>query len=152
MYYNQQDFNSITKQLKRTIILLLGILVVFLIAAILTANLVTNRVGMVVMIVGVCLDVFLWGIYANPILAYYRFIRDLVTGRTREIQGLVKEISERPVYKDNKLYYYELTIEDDGIERVLLLDNQKNWPKLNFNRLYSFEIHENYVKDLNQIS
>ena len=82
----------------------------------------------------------------------YKYIKDLVTGRSREIQGLVKDVSDHPVYKDNKLYYYEVIIEEDEIERILLLDDQKDWPSLDINKVYKFEIHENYVKDLQPIS
>ena len=152
MYYNQQDLDSITRQLKRVIALLAAIIIISLIISIFIAKMVTNKLGMMAMVVGVCIAIFFWGMYVNPIHAYCRFIRDLVTGRSREIQGLVKDVSEYPVYKDNKLYYYEVTIEEDDVERVLLLDDQKDWPNININRLYNFVIHENYVKDLHQIS
>ena len=125
MYYSQQDLDNITKQLRNAVILLLAILLGFLVISIIIANLVTNVAGMVVMVVGVCAAVFFWGMYISPVNAYYRFIRDLITGRSREIQGLVKDVSDHPVYKDNKLYYYEVIIEEDEIERILLLDDQK---------------------------
>lgn len=149
--YGEHDLNNITKQFKRILMLLFTSLVIFIVISIAIAKLVNNRFGMVVMLLGVCVDVFIWGMYATPIFAYYNFIKDLVTGRSREIQGLIKNISDNSVYKDNKLYFYEVTIEDDGVERVLLLDNQKEWPHVNINRLYSFQIHENFVKDLKQI-
>ncbi|NLN41224.1 MAG: hypothetical protein GX160_04430 [Clostridiales bacterium] len=151
MYYSQQDLDNITKQLIKAIILLGAIFLVFLVISIFVANSVANQVGMLVMLVGVCIAIFFWGMYVNSVYAYYKYIKDLVTGRSREIQGLVKAVSDHPVYKDNKLFYYEVTIEEDEIERVLLLDDQKDWPKINTDKLYKFEIHENYVKDFHQI-
>jgi len=152
MYYSQQDLDNITKQFKNAVIILLAILLGFLVISIIVANLATNRAGMITMVVGVCGAIFFWGMYVSPVYAYYKFIRDLITGRSREIQALVKDVSDHPVYKDNKLYYYEIIIEEDEIERVLLLDDQKDWPRLNINKMYNFEIHENYVKNFQQIS
>ncbi len=152
MYYSQQDLDNITKQFRNALIILLAILLGFIVISVFIANLIANKLGMVVMVVGVCITIFFGGMYVNPVYAYYKFIKDLVTGRSREIQGLVKAVSDHPVYKDNKLFYYEVTIEEDEIERVLLLDDQKDWPKIDTNKLYKFEIHENFVKNLQQIS
>lgn len=151
MMYSEQDFKDIAKQLKTVIILLIAGLIFFIFISILVANLVTNRAGMIIMVLGVCIEVFILGMYATPIFAYYRFIKDLVMGRSRQINGLVRSVSDRPIYKDNKLYFYEVTIEEDEVERVLLWDQQKDWPPINVNRHYSFQIHENFIKDLKQI-
>ncbi|NLI61169.1 MAG: GIY-YIG nuclease family protein [Clostridiales bacterium] len=143
--YSQQDLQSINKQLKKVVIGLIAIFLFFLIISIFIKNSVNNITGMIVMILGVCLNIFLWSMYASPIFAYYKFVKDIVTGRTREIQGLVKNISTQPLYKDNKLFYYEVIIEENGVERMLLLDDQKEWPKINKNELYNFQIHDNFI-------
>lgn len=150
--YDEQDFGNISKQLKRILILLFSILAFFIVISIVIAKLVNNRLGMVVMLLGVCVDVFILGMYVTPIFSYYGFIKDLATGRSRKIEGLVKGISEKPVYKDNKLFYYELKIVEDGVERVLLLDDQKEWPNINVDRRYGFQIHENFVINLWEIA
>lgn len=147
--YNRGDLDNITKQVKKTIILLLASLIFFIIISIIAANLLHNWLGMIMLVLGVCIIMFTWGMYATPIFAYSRFIRELVTGRTREIQGLVKNLSKNPVYKDNKLYFYELNIVEDGIERMLLLDDQKDWPQIQPNKVYNFQIHESFITDFN---
>ncbi|MGI5852632.1 MAG: hypothetical protein GX340_08260 [Clostridiales bacterium] len=150
--YRQEDFDSIKKQFTRITTLMFAGLIFFIISSIVIANRVENWVGMIFLLVGICVEIFVWGVFAAPIFSYYRFIRDLVTGRTREIEGLVKGLSTDPVYKDNKLYFYEINIEEDGIERVLLLDDQKEWPQIHINSLYRFEIHENFITDFTPVT
>lgn len=150
--YTEQDLINITKQFKKILGLLFAILLLFIGISIAIAKLVSNRLGMIVMVLGVCVDIFVWGMYATPIFAYYNFIKDLITGRTRDIEAIVKEMGSYPVYKDNKLYFYEVTIEEDGVERIVLLDDQKEWPHIHTNKVYSFQIHQNFVKDFKQIA
>ena len=64
----------------------------------------------------------------------------------------MKGIGADPVYKDNKLYFYEINIEEDGVERMLLLDDQKEWPQIDINRLYRFEIHENFITNFTPLT
>lgn len=149
--YSDQDLKEITSQMKKVLILLICGLGFFIVISIVIAKLTSNRIGMAFMIFGTCVEVFVLGMYGTPIFAYYRFIRDLTTGRSRNIDGLIKDITDKPIYKDNKLYFYEVTVEEDGVERILLLDQQKDWPTININRRYDFQIYENVIRELNQI-
>ena len=150
--YRQEDFDGIKKQFTRIMTLMVAGLIFFIVISIVIANKIENWAGMIFLLVGICVEIFVWGVYTAPIFSYYRFIRDLVTGKTREIEGLVKGIGADPVYKDNKLYFYEINIEEDGVERMLLLDDQKEWPQIDINRLYRFEIHENFITDFTPVT
>ncbi len=150
--YKDDDLTAMAEQLKKTIVLMIVILATFIIISVVIAKFLSNKVGMVVMIFGVCLEVFILGVYTTPILAYYRYIRDLTIGRTRGIKGIVKSVRDRPVYKDNKLFFYEIIIEEDGIERVLLLDEQISWPKISPNKEYMFQVHESFIMSLNPVT
>jgi len=142
--YSKDDLIAVKGQITKFLLLLLGIFAIFLTAAIL-AKKSSENLGMIIIVIGVCIDIFIWGMFTAPMVAYYRYLRDVTTGRSRVITGVVKKVGKEPVYKDNKLFYYEVLIEEDGIERILLLDNQKQWPEISAGQTYDFVIHENYV-------
>lgn len=142
--YSMDDLLSVKSQIKKYLIIVIGIFVVFLAAAIITKDS-NNILSTAILVIGVCIDVFIWGMYVSPVIAYYRYVRDIITGRSRVITGIVKKVGKEPVYKDNKLFYYEVVIEEDEVERVLLLDDQKKWPEIFTGKVYEFKMYENYV-------
>lgn len=146
--YSQEDLQQTGKQLKRIIILLGSILIAFLILSIILANTISNTVGMIILLVGICIDIFIWGVYGSQILAYYRFLNDMFTGRQRVEAGVVKRVGSQPVYKDNKLYYYEVLIDNDGVEQMLLIDANKPLPNLQVGQKYEFKVFQNFVIDV----
>ncbi|NLJ40794.1 MAG: hypothetical protein GX352_04185 [Clostridiales bacterium] len=148
--YDKRDIESVKTQLKKIIALLVIVFIFFMTVAIVVALNKSNNGGMVIMVAGVCFLVFIWGMYVMPAYIYYRFLEELIMGRSREIRGIVKGLSPNPIYKDNKLRFYELVIEEDGVERVLLLDNQKEWPRIEISRPYLIRIHDNFVVDISQ--
>lgn len=146
--YKQEDLQQTGKQLKRIILIISAILVLFIAISIILANAVDNTLGLVVLLVGICLDIFIWGVYGSQLLAYYRFLRDMFTGRQRVESGIVKRVETRPVYKDNRLYYYEVLIENDGVEQMLLVDANKPLPNLQVGQRYEFKVFQNFVMDI----
>ncbi len=146
--YSQEDIQQSWRQLKRIIILLAAILIAFLLISIALAIMVDNTLGMIILLVGICLDIFIWGLYGSQVLAYYRFLSDMFTGRQRVESGVVKSVGTQPVYKDNKLYYYEVLIENDGTEQILLMDANKPLPHLYIGRRYEFKVFQNFVIDI----
>lgn len=147
MYYNENDFTEIKGQLRKIIILVLFIALVFIITAIAFLLRKPQWMGATFLSVGVCLSIFVWGVYGTPIYSYYRFIKDIKEGRTREISGKVTNITDEPVYKDNRLLYYEVTLNDDkdGVERVLLYDGNMGKPPFEVGSNYYFRTHQNYI-------
>nr|PZN10325.1 MAG: hypothetical protein DIU64_06320 [Caldicoprobacter oshimai] len=146
--YSQEDLQQTGKQLKRIIILLGAVLIAFLVISIALANMVNNTLGMIILLIGICLDIFIWGLYGSQVLAYYRFLGDMFTGRQRVESGVVKRVGTQPVYKDNKLYYYEVLIENDGVEQMLLVDANKPLPNIQVGQKYEFKVFQNFVIDI----
>jgi len=146
--YREEDLQQTGKQLKKVILVMSAVLVAFLAISIALASLVNNTLGLIVLLIGICLDIFIWGVYGSQILAYYRFLRDMFTGRQRVESGVVKRVGNQPVYKDNKLYYYEVLIENDGVERILLVDANKPMPDIQVGQRYEFKVFQNFVIDI----
>lgn len=146
--YREEDLQQTGKQLKKVILVMGAVLVAFLAISIALASLVNNTLGLIVLLIGICLDIFIWGVYGSQILAYYRFLRDMFTGRQRVESGVVKRVGNQPVYKDNKLYYYEVLIENDGVERILLVDANKPLPDIQVGQKYEFKVFQNFVIDM----
>lgn len=146
--YREEDLQQTGKQLKKVILVMSAVLVAFLAISIALASLVNNTLGLIVLLIGICLDIFIWGVYGSQILAYYRFLRDMFTGRQRVESGVVKRVGNQPVYKDNKLYYYEVLIENDGVERILLVDANKPMPDIQVGQKYEFKVFQNFVIDM----
>lgn len=146
--YSEQDLQEVQHQLKRISIRVGIIFLLFLVGSIILANSINNKLGMVVLILGVCLNVFIWGMYGTPVLAYYRFLKDILTGRLRMETGLVKRVDSKPVYKDNKLFYYEIWIDEDGTERMLLSDANKPFPNIQEGKKYQFQVFQNFITDI----
>jgi site-specific DNA recombinase len=76
-----------------------------------------------------------------------RYIKDIKEGRTQEVRGKVLNISDEPVYKDNRLLFYEVTLMDekDGVERLLLFDDNIGKPPFEVGSDYHFRTHQNYI-------
>ncbi len=146
--YSQEDLQQTAKQLKRIILLLACVLIAFLVISIALAKMVNNTLGMIILLIGVCLDIYIWGLYGSQVLAYYRFLGDMFTGRQRVEAGVVKRVGTQPVYKDNKLYYYEVLIENDGTEQILLVDANKPLPNIQVGQKYEFKVFQNFVIDI----
>lgn len=146
--YREEDLQQTGKQLKKVILVMSAVLVAFLAISIALASLVNNTLGLIVLLIGICLDIFIWGVYGSQILAYYRFLRDMFTGRQRVESGVVKRVGNQPVYKDNKLYYYEVLIENDGVKRILLVDANKPLPDIQVGQKYEFKVFQNFVIDM----
>ena len=145
--YHESDYTEIKKQVKQTIIITAVIALIFIIPAIAFLLRKPQWIGATFLSVGICLSIFIWGVYGTPVYSYYRYIRDILEGRTRETTGKVIRIAEEPVYKDNRLLFYEVIVEDaaDGVERILLLDENKGKPQLQIGSRYFFRTHQNFI-------
>lgn len=146
--YSQEDLKELNGRVKTIVISTAVIFIGFLIAAIYVAVNNAQWLGQLILIIGVCIDIFIWGIKVTPTLCYRGFVKEILTGLSRTEQGRVISISNEPVYKDNRLFYYEVLImQDDGTQRILLLDVYKNAKDLREGAEYDFKIHDNYIID-----
>lgn len=151
LMYTQEDLSKLNKQVRNILFITIVIFIGFLIAAVMIAIYDKSQwLAQLVLIIGVCLDIFIWGIKATPTLCYRGFINEILNGLSREEIGRVVNISSEPVYKDNKLFYYEVLIEqsnDEDVQRVLLLDIYKNTNDIKPGETYVFKVHSNFIVD-----
>jgi hypothetical protein len=147
VYYNDNDFTEVKGQVRKITLLVVVIALIFIITAIAFLLRKPQWIGATFLSIGVCLSIFIWGVYGTPILSYYRYIKDIKEGRTQEVRGKVLNISDEPVYKDNRLLFYEVTLMDekDGVERLLLFDDNIGKPPFEVGSDYHFRTHQNYI-------
>jgi hypothetical protein len=146
--YDEKVLHKIMHQIKVTILVGSVLFILSLVLSIMIASAFSNNLGMLLLIAGISLCIFIWGIYGTPVLNYYNFVKNMITGRSRTIDGKVKKIGVTPVYKDNKLYFYEVLIDESGEERLLLNDINTPVEGIRENQRYLFDIHENYIKNV----
>ena len=149
--YTSDDFYAIKRQIRSVLIKVAIIFAVFLTISLIIAKKISNPLGLLVLIIGICIDEFIWGIYGKPVVTYKKFVREILTGRERQKRGYIVEIGAEPVYKDNKLFYYEIFIKEDksdDVEQMLLLDSNKELPDLQYGRWYEFQLYQNYIIDV----
>ena len=152
--YTKDDFDALKKQVLTWVIVLLGVFGIFLTIALLVSKNVSNPLGLFILVIGVCVDEFIWGVYLRPVVTYRKFVREILTGRERQRRGYVVDIGEKPVYKDNKLFYYEVFIqedESDDVKQMLLLDGNKEPQSIKNDNWYEFDIYQNYITGINPI-
>jgi len=151
--YNETDYNEIKGQLNKTVILVAVIFLAFLILSIAFMLRLPRWIGAVFMSFGVCLTIFVWGVYGSPVYNYYRHIKDIMHGRIRKTRGTVVKITEEPVYKDNLLLFYEILIKDeeDDVERILLYDENKGKPAMEEGESYLFHTYQNFITNIESL-
>ena len=67
--YRQEDFDGIKKQFTRIMTLMVAGLIFFIVISIVIANKIENWAGMIFLLVGICVEIFVWGVYTAPILS-----------------------------------------------------------------------------------
>lgn len=152
--YTEDDLISVRSQIRGLIIKIVILFAIFLTVSLILAKNISNPLGLFILIVGLCICEFIWGIYGKPVVIYKKFLQELLTGRKRQQTGYVVSIGSEPVYKDNKLFYYEIFIKenvDDDIDKMLLMDNNKDFPPIEKGKWYEFTLYQNYIVDMKEI-
>lgn len=153
--YTEQDLMQTKTQIRDTSIKIFIMLAVFLVCSIFVAKYAKNALGLIILLVGICLSIFFWGIYGTPVATYYKFLKELFTGRSRLKKARIQSVSNKPVYKDNKLFYYEIMVKedsDDEIEQMLLFDANKTLKNVKPKEWYEFEVYQNFIIDMKSIN
>jgi len=146
--YDEKLLQRVMHQIKVTIFVVSVIFVLSLVLSVLIAYAFSGNLGMALLTLGICLCIFVWGVYGTPVVNYYSFAKDMTSGRSRTIDGTVTKVGVTPVYKDNKLYFYEVLIVETGEERLLLNDANSPIEGIEENQRCLFDIHENYIKNV----
>lgn len=124
MMYSDTDIQSIRAQLLRRIaFMVLLILLPNVAAGIVMATVRMEWLSVVLGILGCAMAIFYWGLSIYPVCAYFRFLREVVGGRTHEFTGELTEIAQDSVREgvrcktlffsddagdDQRLCYYDL--------------------------------------------
>lgn len=146
--YPESFVESVSAQSKAMIRNAVLIVLLSLAVSISLAVWVNNTLGLTLLVFGLCAFVAYWGVRGSQVWAYHRFALDMAQGHRREIEAEVVRISEEPVYKDNKLYYYEIETMQGDVERMLLWDANFPLPDIRPGQRVTFRVIEKYIWDI----
>ncbi len=124
------------------------IVLVSLATAILAGIWISNPTGLILLCLGICAYIAYWGVRGSQVWAYHRFAMEMCLGRHREIEAEILRISDAPVYKDNKLYYYEIETIQGDVERMLLWDANFPLPEIKPGQKVRFSVVDKYIWDI----
>ncbi len=111
MFYSEKDIRDVRTELFIFIAIDVAVLIAgFALAYFLALN-IAEALGTVCVIICVALCVFIFGNFVSPCYHYYKYLLEVLSGRFRVSSGVIKSISSKPIYKDNKNHYYEVDIE-----------------------------------------
>lgn len=125
-----------------------AIMAVFLAAAILVGVFAASTLGLIVLCLGIAILLAYWGVRGSQVSAYYRYVMDVFMGRHRELEADVLSVSPEAVYKDNKLYYYEIETRQDDVERMLLWDANLPLPDIKVGQRVTFSVMDKYIWEI----
>ena len=84
-----------------------------------------------------------------PCYSYYKYLNEVLSGRSHLREGIVREISKKPIYKDNKNYYYEVLVEmDDDLYAQFLYDSNLGKPPLEVGKPVQMKCYENFIIEI----
>ena len=146
MLYEQKNLKSVSIQLIVILSLSLIVLVGGVVAGLLISIGGEKSMGSTVGTVSICVFIFLLGNFIMPCYNYYKYLVEMFRGRHCKRGGIVKSISKRPMYKDNKNYYYEIDVEvEKEMYAMLMYDANLGKPPMQIGDEKSFICYENYI-------
>ena len=103
--------------------------------------------GTIVIIVACVVSVFVYGMYVSPLHRYTNYLNDAVMGTKHKVTCVIKSISQKPVYKDNKLYFYEITVNacKEEYDRLYLFDANVELPSIHVEDVVNIIYYENFI-------
>ena len=132
MIYSVLDIKSTEKQYIKGLIFL-GVFIFLMLAASIVLGLLKYVTEGTIVVVAACIiSVFVYGMYVSPLHRYTSYLSEVITGTKHKVTCVVKSISKTPVYKDNKLYFYEITVNacNEEFDRLYLFDANINLPDI----------------------
>lgn len=150
MLYSEKDLKDVLKQLVIYIAVGVIILIVGIIVSYVLALNITSTLGTFVILLTTFLCVFWFGTVISPCYYYYKFLLEALTGRCKIMGGRVITIGKKPIYKDNKNFYYEVDIEVAAEKYALFLyDANLGQPNFNEGDRIKCTCYENYILKVN---
>ena len=146
--YPEAYVESVSAQNKAMIRNAVIIVLAALVISILIGVFVSSPIGLVLLCLGIAAYVAYWGVRGSQVWAYHHFAMEMCLGRHREIEAEIVRVSEEPIYKDNKLYYYEIETVQGGVERMLLWDANFPLPGIRPGQKATFSVVDKYIWDI----
>lgn len=150
MLYSEKDLKDVLRQL----IIYIAVCIVMAgvgiaISYVLALN-VVSTLGKIAILITTFLCVFFFGNIVSPCYHYYKFLLEALTGRCKIMGGVVKSIGKKPIYKDNKNFYYEVDIEVAPEKYALFLyDANLGNPNFNEGERIKCTCYENFILKVN---
>lgn len=116
--YKQEDYTALSSQLKRRLIWCLIPIALLLAALAASFAFRIQWLSVLLMIVTGALAIFLWDIALSPLVAYRRYLRDLLAGRKREYTGSFRGFEDRQMIREGvPCYAFLLNVGDPADEK-----------------------------------
>lgn len=124
--YSEEDLISIGAQLRKRLLAWLAPLLLLL-ALLVYSLAIRHEVFTIAVFAMICwLAIFAWGVSLSPVRAYQRYLRDLLSGRQREMTGVFKGFDRDSVLRDRVRYQPLMLnvgdVEDPKDDRLLYWD------------------------------
>lgn len=146
MLYSGDDVKSVLRQLWVFAVIDVIVLVGGFIYAFYVALNDSTFWGGVIATLVLCLFIFLLGNTVLPCVHYYKYLIDVFTGKYTRRSGIVSRISDKPLYKDNKNYYYEVDVDlGDSKYGMFLYDANVGEPEFSVGDNLIITCYENFI-------
>ena len=98
--YTQEDYTAIDRQYKRRLLWCLTPVAILLIGLIISFIIRIEWLSALLLIVAGALFIFLWDTVLSPVLAYRKFLRDLLSGRKRDYIGRFQGFESQNIMRE----------------------------------------------------
>lgn len=150
MLYSPDDIARIQKQIWRRIAVLAVLFILPNIGAF--AVMTTVRIqwlSVALSLLGAAAAIFYWGLCISPLMAYKRFLREVLTGRNHEFTGELKAVEQDSV-REGVLCKALVFADDAGDEERLCYFDVQKYPKdgLNCGERFKITVHGQSILEL----
>ena len=150
--YSENDYQTVSAQLKKRLILT-GIPAVILLAAVIVLFALRAH-QIIVMLLTILLGayiIFMWGMFLHPVAAYKSHLNNVLHGRVHSITGFFKEMETVSVQREG-VSFYPMTISvndmtDEEDDRLLYYDANLPVPAWKPGDRLTFSVHDKSVGD-----
>lgn len=150
MIYNDSDYHTINRALKRFLILFVLSIVLLIAVFVVSCSMRIAWLGYAVGALWAIGTVFTWGMIGTRIVKYRRYLMDIATGLEREANGVVKTVDrDVSIRQGLEFYSVELEPESDDIDdpgRRVYYDASKGKPPYKVGEEVKLLLFGNFIK------
>lgn len=146
MFYSGKDLKSVLTQLIVNAVIDVMLLAAGIAFGYIVAMNKSLFAGIMVMYVFLFAAIFVLGNFVLPCVYYYKYLLEIFTGKYSKRSGTVSKISSKPIYKDNKNYYYEIDVElGEDMYCLFLYDANLGKPTMTVGEYKTLICYENFI-------